>query len=232
LPPLTERFELRLDEETIARIDRWRSQQASPPSRADAVRSLISIALSPSPNESVETSDAEKLIISMLSEIHKATVKGKAEIDPDFVMSAIFHGHTWGLKWEYTGLFDAQEVSYARVKHVVDALDMWTFIESAVAKLTPKQRAELEKAATLYGKHPTFNGYDGNHETQYMGIARFLVQDMDRFATFKGRGFNSHVPSVARYSRMITKFEPMRVNLGGGKELSIAQLADLLSVDR
>ena len=60
-----------------------------------------------------------------------------------------------------------------------------------------------------------FSGFDGNYESEYMGIARFLVEKMGRFESFNGRSFNSHIPMVGRYSAMTTAFEPMRTRLSG-----------------
>jgi len=45
--PKTERFEMRLDEATIKRIDDWRRAQPDLPSRAEAIRRLVDQALKP-----------------------------------------------------------------------------------------------------------------------------------------------------------------------------------------
>lgn len=44
-PPKTERFELRLDQETLAAVDSWRKNQSDLPSRSEAVRRLIETGL-------------------------------------------------------------------------------------------------------------------------------------------------------------------------------------------
>ena len=79
------------------------------------------------------------------------------------------------------------------------------------------------------GKDPKFFGFDGNYESEYMSIARFLVEKMGRFETFKGRDFNSHVPVVDRYRVMTAAFEPMRTSLSG-RELSVGEVIDLLKL--
>ena len=43
--PKTERMELRVDDEFLARLDDWRRKQADIPSRASAIRQLVTIAL-------------------------------------------------------------------------------------------------------------------------------------------------------------------------------------------
>ena len=43
--PRTERFELRLDEEALERIDEWRGDQPDVPNRSEAVRRLMTAGL-------------------------------------------------------------------------------------------------------------------------------------------------------------------------------------------
>ncbi|HVJ33167.1 MAG TPA: ribbon-helix-helix domain-containing protein [Terriglobia bacterium] len=45
MPPKTERFELRLEVETIGRVDEWRRAQSDNPSRSEAMRRLIETGL-------------------------------------------------------------------------------------------------------------------------------------------------------------------------------------------
>ena len=73
----------------------------------------------------------------------------------------------------------------------------------------------------------TFLGFDGNNETEHMGIAMFLVRDMDRFSSFKGRDLNSHMPLLDAYRRMLQTFLPIRSTLTGG-ELSVPQIIAVL----
>ena len=44
-PLKSERFELRLDEEGLARIDEWRRRQPDVPARAEAMRRLMEVGL-------------------------------------------------------------------------------------------------------------------------------------------------------------------------------------------
>jgi len=81
----------------------------------------------------------------------------------------------------------------------------------------------------VLGKDPKFYGFDGNNEGEYMSIARFLVEKMGRFESFKGRNFNSHVPLVDRYRVMIAAFEPIRVGLVGRK-LGVGEMINLLKL--
>jgi uncharacterized protein YfbU (UPF0304 family) len=74
---------------------------------------------------------------------------------------------------------------------------------------------------------PKFIGFDGNNEGEYLGIARFLINKMGRFESFKGRDLNSHSPKVANYRHMIDLFEPMRAGLVG-RELGVDEIITLL----
>lgn len=113
---------------------------------------------------------------------------------------------------------------------MVDTLDMWDFIEGCIEKLTPEETARLKTAN--HGYLPKFAGFDGNNETSLMSIASFLVEKMDRFSRFKKHDFNSHAPTATRYRRMTTAFEPIRVTLCFGRNLSVDQIIELLKVER
>lgn len=224
--PKTERFELRLDEEVLNRVDEWRSHQTDEPSRAEAVRRLVDAGLRVKSRDAVEISDGEKLIIAMLADIMKQS-DTEGETNSKFILSAIYGGHYWGLKWNLTGLLHDHADKPEIVRNVVNILDMWCFLESAYGKLSKEEKGRVDKGAPL-GKFFPFRGFDGNYESSYLHVAHFLVNDMNRFTQFKGRDLNSHVPSVPGYLRMYKSFEPMRVNLGGGRELNADNIIRLL----
>lgn len=109
-------------------------------------------------------------------------------------------------------------------------LDMWSFIEECVEKLSPEE-AEKLKAAN-HGYLPQFHGFDGNNEAALMSIALFMVETMNRFERFKKRDFNSHSPTADRYGRMAAAFEPMRAGLGLGRSLSVDNIIALIKSQR
>ena len=226
----TERFEMRLDRQTLRRVDRWRAEQPDMPSRAEAVRRLVDRSLTASGSREVEISDGEKLILLMLCDICKHQ-KIPSELDPEFVTNAIVNGHYWGMEWEYSGLFDRHIDSPAVVSEVVDVLDMWSFIESGYAKLSDDDKASVESDATPFGHHVRFSGFDGNNETEHLSVALFLIRDLKRFQIFKRRDLNSHCPIIDRYRRMLNIFEPMRPTLIG-RELSATEIVGLLGASR
>jgi hypothetical protein len=224
---VTERFEMRLDEEMLAQVDQWRAKRGDVPSRSEAMRRLVEIGLaSEVPSRSVKFSDGEKLILLMLRDFYKH-LKVDGEIDPDFIAEVIFGGHFWAPKWELDGVFHDYEDSPEAVREVVDVLDMWMLIERGYEKLSKQEKARLEKEAEPFGTDVRFRGFDGNNESEHMGIARFFIEHMGRWRQFKGRELNSHMPTLDWYSRMYRVFEPMRKMLTG-RELNVTQLIEIL----
>ena len=56
----TERFEMRLDPETILKVDEWRRDQSDLPSRAEAIRRLVQQGLVSSSTKQLTFTDGEK----------------------------------------------------------------------------------------------------------------------------------------------------------------------------
>jgi len=228
MAPKTERFEMRLDQSILDRVDVWRSRQADLPSRAEVIRRLIEDGLEEPDPKDFRPTNPEKLMMWMLSEI----MKGQKNYEKDtveLIREAIYGGHFWALDWELTGIMHNHVDSKRAVTLVVDTLDMWSFVESAYEGFSAADKKRIATEVGPLGKDPRFHGFDGNNESEYMSIARFLVEKMGRFESFKGRDFNSHVPLVDRYRAMISAFEPMRVELLG-RELGIGQVINLLKL--
>lgn len=223
---MTERFEMRLDQGALNKVDTWRARQDDLPSRAEAMRRLVEAGLSTTSQSQLKFSDGEKLIMRMLCEVYKH-LKIKGEIDPAFVEAAIHGGHHWGLKWEYSGIFHGHEDNERVVSEVVEVLDMWSFIESGYGKLSKEDKDRVEKEANPFGTHVVFRGFDGNNESEHLGVARFLIEDLKRFSGFKDRDLNSHMPVIEGYRQMLRVFEPIRRNLTGGG-LNASQITDIL----
>ena len=223
---MSERFEMRLGEDVLARVDEWRAEQDDMPSRAEAMRRLVESGLARKKSDMVNFSDGEKLILWVLRDMCKG-MNIKGDVDTEFIVDVICGGHYWAPRWEMQGTFHDYQDNPEDVRFVVDVLDMWSFMEEAFEALSVKDKELLKEEAKPYGEYVEFIGFDGNNETSYMGIARFLIDKMNRFTRFKGRDFNSHSPKVARYRKMLIEFEPIRKTLIG-KKLSVSQLAVLL----
>jgi uncharacterized protein YfbU (UPF0304 family) len=227
MSPKSERFEMRLDEETIAKVDEWRSEQGDMPSRAEAMRRLIELGLEKSKTPMVRFSDGEKLLFMVLRDMCKQLNLKKGETDLDFMAQVIYGGHYWAPKWTMPGLYHDHEDRESDVRFVVNVLDMWSFMEAGYAALNKKDKDQIATEVGPLGRSVKFTGFDGNNESELMSIAMFVVRDMDRFAEFKGRDMNSHLPMAAAYRKMYSVFEPMRQNLVG-VTLSAAQIIKIL----
>lgn len=226
----SERFEMRIDSDLLERLDQWRLGEDDAPSRAEAVRRLVEAGLAhDNKGRAPHFSDGEKLIAMMLAELIKKQGVD-VDTDVDLVQKAIYGGHYWALGWEMPGIFHGHADKQSRVRFVVDVLDMWSFIEEAFEGLGKADKAKLEKEAGPLGTHVQFPGFDGNNESEHMGIARFLVEDLDRFSRFRegGRSLNSHCPTLERYGKMLQTFEPIRKNLIG-RRLSVDELVSILN---
>lgn len=172
----------------------------------------------------MKISDSEKLILFMLVDLQKA-LKVEGEIDAEFVENAIHSDNSWGLSWKYSGVFQENETP-KDVTEVADALDMWSFIEESVSRLTPAEQAKAKESG------PTqFPGYDGNNETRQMSIARFLTGPLERFSGIGNRGSqNSHSPKVVKYRKMVATFEKIRPNLDG-RLMTLAEIQEVLATN-
>ena len=174
----------------------------------------------------MKISDGEKIILLMLSELYEQlSIEG--EIEPEFIKSAIYRQNLWGIPWKYSGIpFEDQETP-AIVTEVIDILDMWSLIEHAYRELSAEEKKKLEEDAQPFGENPRFPGFDGNNESEYMNVASFLINDLDRFQEFKGRSLNAHMPTLEIYRRMLSAFEPIRKTLKSGP-MSLEQLTLVL----
>lgn len=169
-------------------------------------------------------SDGEKLILKMLSEMYKhLDIKG--EIDPEFVEETLYTGHTWGLHWKYPGIYQNEE-NPPEVKEVVNTLSMWSFLESSYERLSPRDKELVKINAAPFGEHVKFRGFDGNNECEYMSVASYLINHLDRFTEFKGRDLNAHCPSVDSYRRMYAVYD----SIDGlyNKDLTAVEIIEIL----
>jgi len=154
-------------------------------------------------------------------------LKVKSEVDPKFIQEVIYGGHYWALDWEMPGIFHQHKDKRETVSEVVDILDMWSFLEDGFNQLSAKEKARVASEAKPFGTQVKFRGFDGNNETEHMGVARFLVEKMDRFVKFKGRDLNAHIGTLETHKRMLTVFEPIRITLMG-RDLNASEIIVVL----
>lgn len=222
----TDRFEMRLDQELAGKIDEWRQRQVEQPSRAEAIRSLVELGLSGS-QTSIRPQGYERLMMWMLAEVLKQNPDEHLQRNADLVLEAIYGGHFWAIEWDLPGVVHAGINRPEDVQFVVDVLDMWSFIELGFSRLSKREKDRVAEEVGLIGRNPKFIGFDGNNESELMGIATFMVEKMNRFTSFSGRSFNSHMPKARLYRKMLETFDPMRRELVG-KDLTAEQLIQIL----
>jgi uncharacterized protein len=212
--PMDERFEMRVDKELLARVDAWRAEEEDLPSRAQAMRRLVEVALASHAAEGVKLSDGEKLLMLMMRDLYRHfDVEG--EQDPEFMSQVIFGGHYWAPKWKFGGVFHGHVDSARDLHFVLDVLSMWDQIELGHERLSKAEKDRVAIEAKPFGKIVKFPGFDGNNEAPQLGIAHFLIDHMDRFSRFKGRDLNAHMPTRDMHKRMLAGFEVIEKDILG-----------------
>lgn len=117
------------------------------------------------------------------------------------------------------------------VSEVVDILDMWSFLETGYEELSKSDRSRVRTECAPFGDRVRFSGFDGNNEAVYIGIARFLMEQLDRFTKFKGRDLDTHAPTVNAYRRMLSVFRELRSDMAG-RELTADEIISILKAMR
>lgn len=176
----------------------------------------------------MKLSNPEKLILLMLSEIYE-----KLEINGDtnakLIQSAIYSDNTWALSWEMPGVVgdSPREPEPECVSQVSKILWMWSLIEDSYANFSVSERKSIEENAPPFGAHVKFTGFDGNHEAEYLNITRFMIEDLKRYSSLGLRDFNSHVPMVQTYQKMLARFDDMS-DAYDHNGLSVDQVTELM----
>ncbi len=180
----------------------------------------------------MQLTNPERLILVMLAEIHEKLGIQKG-IDTKLLAKSIHTNNTWALSCELPGIIaeDSPDTTPPQVTEVSKILAMWRSIEEAYQSFRPTDKAKIKTEASPFGEHVQFTGFDGNNESKHMGIARFLIEQMDSFSHFTGRNLNSHCPVLDEYRRMLTAYEPMQGTLVG-HGLNADQVIEILNAKR
>lgn len=83
-------------------------------------------------------------------------------------------------------------------------------VEEYVAQVLNMYRA-LDKAGIVVGDgaYATFQGFDGNMESEHHAAALFWVETMGRFSEQNPKFFNSHHPTLDAYGGMLATWDGM-----------------------
>jgi uncharacterized protein YfbU (UPF0304 family) len=130
------------------------------------------------------------------------------------------------------GVFEPTETPDNVVSETVGILNMWDRLEYSFKELSAGDKEWLAKNAYL-GNDVKFHGFDGNDgtEAKYASAASFLVDHLNRFQIFKGRDFNSHMPTLDAYRRMLPVFEPILRQVAN-QNFSKEQIAKVMNAYR
>jgi len=179
----------------------------------------------------MKLSDGEKVIILMLADIQeKLNVQG--EFEPEFLRSAIESDNVWGISWRYPGIpLDNSDVPPI-VDEVIAILEMWDFIELSFDSLSVQDEKGYQEIVEIYRDEPRFIGFDGNHESEYVSTARFLVEELERFTRFKDRGMDNGILTINLHRRMLREFHKYLHLVYSGLLLSIDQIIAIVNAGR
>ena len=223
----SERFELRLEQGMLGRLDTWRVDHGDGCSRAEAVRQLVESGLQQSDKQQVQLSDGEKMIISMLCDLRQGLESKGGELDFGFIHSVLNGGHYWALARNFPGIFGCHPDDMQVVREVTDILEMWEILEWVHGKLSTAQKEKVASELSPRGETVRFLGFDGNNEVNHLSVAGVFVDDLKLFQTFKGRDLNSHIPVLDRYRRMLEVFKRLPSNLKYGG-MSASHIIEIL----
>jgi uncharacterized protein YfbU (UPF0304 family) len=159
-------------------------------------------------------SDSEKLIISLLLDVHKH-LGIKNSVDPEFVQDALLYGDMWALKQQYPGIFGSSpDRDPADVQFVHDALTMWRVLEESYANLSEEEKEKVQHAPGSHGHAPRFEGFDGHSDL--VSIANTMINRLGYYDEFAGRPLDAHMPVNEVHERMLAGFMRIREKLHRG----------------
>ncbi|MDP9379776.1 MAG: YfbU family protein [Chloroflexota bacterium] len=108
-----------------------------------------------------------------------------------------------GYELEYDSIsqhIDRHTLGAEACREVRNILSMFVALSSSYTALTDTSGIEEQDI--------TFRGFDGNSETAQMGYTRFLVDQKQMFTDLpRGDSFNSHIPLLNTYRRMLREWE-------------------------
>lgn len=156
----------------------------------------------------MKLSNEARLIVAMLASVQRrlGIMEEHDEVDPDFVMGAIYAEQQWAIAARYPGLFSPEALPPV-VSTVQEHLSMWTALERCYAELPP---VEQERVAAAVGPSRTpvrFPGYDAQHERDYLAVTRFTVEYMQMHMELADRAdYIAGQQMLPRYEAMIARY--------------------------
>lgn len=129
-----------------------------------------------------------------------------------------------GYKHNYNELIEgfSDELDESVSKYVFDVFQMYRSLNNSYLKLSKEDKLEID----IYDIK--FQGYDGNEEVNHYAYAKFVLEDLKRYAEIYDNGnveFNSHTNKLSDYSRMIQIWKSIS---GRYNDLSLCQIKKII----
>lgn len=98
-----------------------------------------------------------------------------------------------------------EEMSREECREVLDILQMFDSMQFAYRQLQDKTGIEERTIE--------FPGFDGNNEVAQLGYTEYFIERLDRYDGLKSAdGYNSHMPTLNMYRRMLEVWRPLQMN--------------------
>lgn len=150
---------------------------------------------------------AEKLIIELLCDC----LKGKeSEYDVEFLKNAIGQDMTWAIPFKYETLNEGLERP-RYVQEVFAILETYRWIHDTSRTLGADFTKIVESIKGDLWVPPTFDGFDGNNESAYLGASKMIVDDLARYQEQTGNTNNTHAPRLDAYIRTANAYMKLRI---------------------
>lgn len=122
------------------------------------------------------------------------------KLDPDQAETyaanhkALKGGYSLHYEWMIDGF--EKELSADECEEVLEIMRMYSILKLSFDQLEDKNEINKERI--------TFQGFDQNNERRRMFYVRYILRDLGRYEELNNRGdFNSHLPMLRKYKRML-----------------------------
>lgn len=157
--------------------------------------------------------DEQRLIVYMLSGVQRA-LKVQSELDPDFIQRVTGNGDEWAILEKYPWLDQDGKDAPDFVVETRQILQAFRIIRRSLENLSDSDRKLIDSGSS--GHVLSFDGFDGNDESDHYGAALLITQDAGRWPELAPLVVNSHHGTLKRYRAILEAVtEYQSLNPGG-----------------
>lgn len=163
----------------------------------------------------MKLSKTERLILANQYRILEILIPGESEGYSQHRM-ALEDGYALHYSDAFQNIWD--ELPESECELVLDVLSMHSALHFSYEA--------LENKAGIKENSIKFDGFDGNNETHYMSYCRYFCDRLGRYAELADHGhdgYNSHMPTLEMYGRMLDAWRAM----GKPNELTREQIGEI-----